>query len=489
MGAIYDGAYCTIAATTAKDGNDGFLSPLMTSAKESVVSLPCDKSSLTEGSFFFGLTPPLVTSFEMDVAPLNRRAWVLQERILSRRILHFTTNGMLYWECDEVFTAADGRKVLTLNDHPRLNILRLKDYKLPHEVLENDQQLQSPLTRLQESFSSVRCIWEDLVSAKYSNCGLTRLSDKLPALMGLAQAMQARTSALYNSGMWLGIGDKWCHIELLWMPRGKSLVRVSEPRAPSWSWACLEGGIQFWDTVQVMPGHADDTAVAKLHTGIIKEIVPSRPSNLSSFDSLLFEGKLKHVVCVPDERYFPRESALIEAETIFIPLTGFPREFDANERSFPICKDIQNWDKLDDDVMMRRYQGWVCFDCDDSMPQTFFCLPLFQTIRYFDERDVFGGRGDSTNSTETTNVPDDEQHIVKEQESDRATPDDPTMEGEYTVWRILALELIPDAAHTESTTENSHTGFEGRQYSRVGYGEIYGSEAFDLCSAKSFYLV
>lgn len=32
--------------------------------------------------------------------PLNARAWVIQERLLSRRILHFTQER-IYWECLE----------------------------------------------------------------------------------------------------------------------------------------------------------------------------------------------------------------------------------------------------------------------------------------------------------------------------------------------------------------------------------------------------
>jgi Heterokaryon incompatibility protein (HET) len=41
--------------------------------------------------------------------PLNSRAWTLQERILSPRILHYGTDQM-YWECRECLLAEDGTR-------------------------------------------------------------------------------------------------------------------------------------------------------------------------------------------------------------------------------------------------------------------------------------------------------------------------------------------------------------------------------------------
>ena len=36
----------------------------------------------------------------MEDRSLNKRGWVLQERVLSRRIIHFTKKHT-YWECGE----------------------------------------------------------------------------------------------------------------------------------------------------------------------------------------------------------------------------------------------------------------------------------------------------------------------------------------------------------------------------------------------------
>ena len=93
---VFANAFCTIAATSAKDSWDGFL--VSQSVKQSVKLV--DRS----------VDPPLSVyacevggSFKTDIGSggLNQRAWVLQERALSPRTIHFTT-AQTYWECGSV---------------------------------------------------------------------------------------------------------------------------------------------------------------------------------------------------------------------------------------------------------------------------------------------------------------------------------------------------------------------------------------------------
>ncbi|KAI0802136.1 heterokaryon incompatibility protein-domain-containing protein [Xylaria sp. FL0064] len=78
MGGVYSGAALTIASTgsTCSDGG-------------------CFHTRRTQS-----LRPDDIFDFERNVnlAPLNTRGWVTQERLLSRRILHFGAE-MIYWEC------------------------------------------------------------------------------------------------------------------------------------------------------------------------------------------------------------------------------------------------------------------------------------------------------------------------------------------------------------------------------------------------------
>jgi hypothetical protein len=90
---VFSSAYCTIAASCATGGSDGFLKPRpqrqcinMQGPGEDAMYYVCEK----------------IDDFHIDVekSELNQRGWVLQERALSRRTIYFT-EAQSYWECGE----------------------------------------------------------------------------------------------------------------------------------------------------------------------------------------------------------------------------------------------------------------------------------------------------------------------------------------------------------------------------------------------------
>ena len=102
MEAVFRGAYLTIAAVSAKNWGDGFL------------RLPLERRSVPHqdiSNYEWDLDDEF-NDFKKDVdgGLLNQRAWVMQERVLSRRILHFTQNHV-YWECGEYIRCDDFRKL------------------------------------------------------------------------------------------------------------------------------------------------------------------------------------------------------------------------------------------------------------------------------------------------------------------------------------------------------------------------------------------
>lgn len=92
MESVFSEAYCTIAATAAISSNAGFL--------ERDISPEYIYVQDTSGMQFYISTD--IDDFDNDVgkAPLNTRAWVMQEAVLSRRTIHFSAN-QTYWECGE----------------------------------------------------------------------------------------------------------------------------------------------------------------------------------------------------------------------------------------------------------------------------------------------------------------------------------------------------------------------------------------------------
>jgi hypothetical protein len=113
IGEIYQNSTCTIAASSANDNTEGccFGKP---ASQFDVHPVPLfDKpvhrnwdpfsKAMGRNTEWFPMMNPKPSSWLNHVqnSPLSQRAWVLQERILSPRILHCTMQGF-FWECSEL---------------------------------------------------------------------------------------------------------------------------------------------------------------------------------------------------------------------------------------------------------------------------------------------------------------------------------------------------------------------------------------------------
>ncbi|KAL9115526.1 MAG: hypothetical protein Q9227_000847 [Pyrenula ochraceoflavens] len=120
--------------------------------------------------------------------PLLSRGWTLQERELSARIVHFTTEQVV-WECRECYASEDDpmqtRKPMLFNSGLNFRLLdsNMKDRK------------DRP-----DKYKFLK--WMDLVQ-EYSTRKLLIKSDKLRAIAGLADAIRAiQQDDFYISGLW-----------------------------------------------------------------------------------------------------------------------------------------------------------------------------------------------------------------------------------------------------------------------------------------------
>jgi hypothetical protein len=91
MQQVYSNAVCVIAASSASSSNDGFLN---------IQRQPRPWVALRSSSGTLNYVCKSIDNFHLDVeeAALNKRGWVLQERALARRSIHFTST-QLYMEC------------------------------------------------------------------------------------------------------------------------------------------------------------------------------------------------------------------------------------------------------------------------------------------------------------------------------------------------------------------------------------------------------
>ena len=220
MAEIYTQSTITIAASSSPDGDGGCFYPRPNGPTAQLLwtisdGFPPEKVSFRshqQGSFY-----SLV-----DDAPLNQRAWVMQERSLSRRIVHFTTDR-LYWECQQVILEEGFTKVSVV-------------FPLPSgfEFASNNAK-----TGTSEDIYLMDTQWHSVVK-RYTLGQLTYKSDRLPALAGLAMIWARLSEDRYIAGCW----QKNLPLSLLWT---KELNTTSGHilHHPSWSWASFDGAVYF----------------------------------------------------------------------------------------------------------------------------------------------------------------------------------------------------------------------------------------------------
>jgi hypothetical protein len=208
MGDIYHNAVCTIAAhTTTHDNKMGFLHA-SSKARESVILGGHQKTE--------SFSVSVIETFEGQVlwnSPLSRRGWILQERLLSRQILHFVPSN-IYWEAGNDIRTADTSFIGEIRGPRRLPTRTISDHARE---------------------------WLNIIEW-YSRCDLTFESDRLPAIAGLAAHIQFSTNAHYMAGLWYDNMPQG----LLWMAVRRRKLRQPEVKcAPSWSWASYQGHVIF----------------------------------------------------------------------------------------------------------------------------------------------------------------------------------------------------------------------------------------------------
>lgn len=208
MSQVYGNSSLNIAAASAWDGRDGCL---------------------------FDRFPPYLSKFEMELQingqnrwltlfneyqswydrliydqPLVTRAWALQERLLPLRTLHFSRSE-LYWECKSQ-SACESFPV-----------------RFPDLLREGDNFYAK----------NHNINWREVV-VMYTRANLTKTTDKLVAIAGVAKRICNATGNEYLAGMWRGSLEN----DLCWYTLSPA-PKPNEYRAPSWSWAAVDSPIRY----------------------------------------------------------------------------------------------------------------------------------------------------------------------------------------------------------------------------------------------------
>lgn len=231
MSDIYQNSVVTIAVPQAQSTMEGIFPEVPDRQRPVRITTPYSKIPLYIDSI------PQTWDACVEEEALSGRAWVLQERLLSCRTLFFSSQQM-FWEC-KTKRASQHQFSNLVEEERATEATDLLYGKIPDlGILEH-----LPLQGLSDDKERDYIAWYRML-AVYSTKTLTVSSDKLPALAGIAQAFKSKND-IYVGGTWL---NDWIG-GLLWeavTPRSLKLPHgMQQPRAPSWSWASLEGVISF----------------------------------------------------------------------------------------------------------------------------------------------------------------------------------------------------------------------------------------------------
>lgn len=165
-----------------------------------------------------------VTPYDLEYLPLENRAWCLQERILSRRIIHFAQHEF-FWECQVSRRCECGEigGIIGFDDAPTIR----EDFT--NAIKSSDIEKGSHF-------------WMSIVM-ECTRRGIKYPKDRLPALWGIAQRLQQAGFGEYLAGIWRsGLPE-----QVLWsVNQFEDGRRAQAPYAPSWSWASIENsGFSF----------------------------------------------------------------------------------------------------------------------------------------------------------------------------------------------------------------------------------------------------
>ena len=223
MAEVYSNSWLNVAATDSTSGDGGLFR-----ARSPLTVNPCQVTTdWTKGQrSVLEISRAQHHDTEILWSPLNKRGWVLQERFLAPRTVHFCRR-QIYWECASSLIA---ESEATVPQKPTL----LKQWSIE----------SIPVDRNERAVTSLR-LWTEIVKT-YSQTDLSVSSDRLPAISGLARRMHDLSKGTlgdYIAGMW----EAGLINQLSWSAFSKSR-RSSLYQAPTWSWASLSpaDGQHMW---------------------------------------------------------------------------------------------------------------------------------------------------------------------------------------------------------------------------------------------------
>ncbi|KAH7186058.1 heterokaryon incompatibility protein-domain-containing protein [Fusarium flagelliforme] len=312
MGDVYANAMLTISTLSGTDCNDGLFTPHYL-RQQYVLPFPIPPTSrpTRDAQWLLPAVQPPVKENQYGVlqlplrGPVHSRGWTFQEQMLSTRILWFG-DGHVQWECLSKFAADSSPESMGHYQNPGNNSdepyrsRRMKEHlQRPFKVktsLSHSEQQDHETGRGNEDPVDAYTEWETLV-AEYTTRNLTKESDRIPAILGLANVMGPMFECKFFMGIWKG---KHFLRSLLWqVNRGTSTCANSYP---TWTWASKSGCAIDYSMANLDGGRAgswptslvaiDETQGSITLKGPVGKLTPEQMEKLAGHLGFNFTTKL-----------------------------------------------------------------------------------------------------------------------------------------------------------------------------------------------------
>jgi hypothetical protein len=220
MASIYQNSTITLGASISRGANSGLFLKNRRERDRSLVSLT--GNSMHNGIFLQKLREE--KNHGLRRSKLMTRGWVVQERLLSPRFLHFGSYELILECMSRTTCECDPLEFESIVDFGIISLLP-KDFLLHSKLRENDG-----------AGWYLDNTWHQIVG-RYTAMNLTFDKDIFTALSGVAKIVQSRMQSTYIAGMW----EQHIIFDLAWNVEDPSgLTRRRREFSPTFSWAAIK---------------------------------------------------------------------------------------------------------------------------------------------------------------------------------------------------------------------------------------------------------
>lgn len=311
MDSVYKNAFVTISAAAAQNASGGLFNG-------SHCDLPFVSSWSSSGSREVALWARATwrndkPGFKSE--PINSRAWTLQENTFSSRILFYTSFGLL-WKCRRELIWAYSGESREFDNEGKAKTKPMGSSTDGHDFLAKTSRYNFPVAQ-----GGLLGYWMNMLEL-YTARNLTNPYDKLPALAAMAQKYSYSKDIEYLAGLWKPTFRQdllWKHhptwvYHLIGVSDAGNPLRSNGYRAPSWSWAAIDGMVLSEWTGKTLES-SQYTWLAEVTTYPVPVLVNPR-NPFGGVVKMSTELQMRGAVEVFNVREYPKTNELVSIQPV-----------------------------------------------------------------------------------------------------------------------------------------------------------------------------